>query len=89
MSRSGKYQDSVTAPLGRMFDDDAVGRDDEDEQDEVSLELDRSGNILSAVEKAGTVSYLSDNQLMLFRSFARLSAQYDQARSANRLGSIK
>jgi hypothetical protein len=35
-----------------MFDDDAVGRDDEDEQDEVSLELDRSGSILAAVEKA-------------------------------------
>jgi len=57
MSRSGNYQDSVTVPLGRMFDDDAVGRDNEDEQDEVSLELDRSGSILSAVEKAGTVSY--------------------------------
>jgi hypothetical protein len=30
-----------------------VGKDDEDEQDEVSLELDRSGSILSTVEKAG------------------------------------
>jgi hypothetical protein len=52
-SRSGNYQDSVTASLSRTFDDDAVGRDDEDEQDEVSLEPDRSGNILSAVEKVG------------------------------------
>jgi hypothetical protein len=53
MSRSGNYQDSVTAPLSRTFDDNAVGKDDEDEQDEVSLELDMSGSILSAVEKAG------------------------------------
>lgn len=61
MSRSGNYQDSVTAPLNRMFDDDAVGRDNEDEQDEVSLELDRSRSILSAVEKAGTIVSISDN----------------------------
>jgi hypothetical protein len=44
-----------------MFDDDAVGRDNEDEQDEVSLELDRSRSILSAVEKAGTIVSISDN----------------------------
>jgi len=61
MSQSRNYQDLVTAPLSRMFDDDAVGRDDEDEQDEVSLELDRSGSILSAVEKAGTIISASDN----------------------------
>ena len=61
MSRSRNYQDSVTAPLNRMFDDDAVGRDNEDEQDEVSLELDRSRSILSAVEKAGTIVSISDN----------------------------
>lgn len=58
MSRSGNYQDSVTAPLGRAFDDDAVGRDGEDEQDEVTLELDSSSSILSAVEKASTELYL-------------------------------
>jgi hypothetical protein len=52
-SRSGNYQDSITAPLGRAFDDDAVAQDDEDEQDELSLEVDSSSSILSAVEKAG------------------------------------
>ena len=51
-SRSGNYQDSVTAPLSCTFNDDAVGKDDQDEQDEVSLELDGSGHILSAVERA-------------------------------------
>jgi len=61
MFRSGNYQDSVTAPLSHMFNDDAVGRDDEDKQDEVSLKLDRSGSILSAVEKAGTIISASDN----------------------------
>ena len=89
MSRSGNYQDSVTAPLGRMFDDNAVGRDDEDEQDEVSLELDRSGNILAAVEKASIMISTLDNPLTMFHSFERLSARYDQAPSANRVGSIK
>ena len=54
-SWSGNYQDSVTAPIGHAFDDDAVGRDDEDEQDEVSLEVNRSGTILSAVEKVGSI----------------------------------
>jgi hypothetical protein len=72
-----------------MFDDDAVGRDDEDEQDEASLELDRSGSILAAVEKAGIVISTLDNQLTMFHSFERLSAPYDQAHNANRVGSIK
>ena len=61
MSQSGNYQDSVTAPLSCNFDNDAVGRDDEDEQDKVSLKLDRSGSILSAIEKAGTIISASDN----------------------------
>jgi len=61
MSQSGNYQNLVTAPLSHMFDDDAVGRENEDEQDEVSLKLDRSGSILSAIEKAGTIISASDN----------------------------
>ena len=89
MSRSRNYQDSVTAPLSHMCDDDAVGRDGKDEQDEVSLELDRSGSILSAIEKARTIISTSDKQLTLFHSFERLSVPYDQAPSANRAGSIK
>jgi hypothetical protein len=52
-SRSGNYQDSIMVPLGRAFDDDAAAQDDEDEQDELSLEVDSSSSILSAVEKAG------------------------------------
>jgi hypothetical protein len=57
--QSRNYQDSVTVPLSRASDDNAVGKDDEDEQDEVSLELNRSGSILSAIKKAGVFkSYL-------------------------------
>jgi hypothetical protein len=88
-SRSGNYQDSVTAPLSRTFDDDAVGKADEDEQDDVSLELDRSGNILSAVEKAGAFISVVDDMLTLFHSFGKSSEQYDQAPNASRVGSIK
>jgi len=54
MSRSRNYQDLVTALLSWTFNNDAVGRDDEDEQDKVSLELNRSRSILSAIKKAGT-----------------------------------
>jgi hypothetical protein len=72
-----------------MFDDDAVGRDDEDEQNEVSLELDRSDSILAAVEKASIMISTSDNQLTMLCSFEKLSAPYDQAPSANRVGSTK
>ncbi len=58
MSWSGNYQDSVTAPLGHMFDNDAVGRDDEDDEDEGMLVHDRSGSILSAIGKAGGINYI-------------------------------
>jgi hypothetical protein len=66
MSRSGNYQDSVTAPLSRAFDDEAVGKDDEDAQDEVRLELDPSSTVLSAVEKACTFNPKLRDLLMLF-----------------------
>jgi hypothetical protein len=52
-SRSRNYQDSVTAPLSRTFDDDAVAQGNEDKQDDLLLEVDGSSTILSAVEKAG------------------------------------
>ncbi len=51
MSRRGNYQDSITAPITRACDDDAVAQDDEDEQDELSLEVNETSDILSAVEK--------------------------------------
>ena len=66
MSCSGNYQDSVTAPLSCAFDDDTVGKDDEDEQDEVTLEIDHSSTILSAVEKAGAISFVPHDLLTLF-----------------------
>jgi hypothetical protein len=66
MSRSGNYQDSVTAPLSHAFDDDAVGKDDKDEQDEVMLEIDHSSTILSAVEKAGVIGPVLDDLLTSF-----------------------
>jgi hypothetical protein len=43
------YQDSVTAPVDRSFDDDAVGQEEEDDNDESSDVLQ---NVLSAIEKA-------------------------------------
>jgi hypothetical protein len=55
MSRSGNYQNSVTTPVDCVFDNDAVGRDNEDVQDEISPEHDRSENILSAIEKVGLI----------------------------------
>src|SRR5713226_2661106 len=88
MSWSGNYQDSITAPLGCMHDDDVVGSDDEDEQED-TCELDRGGSILSAVKKVGAIISTSDDLLILFCSFERLSAPYDQAPSTNRVGSIK
>lgn len=51
MSCGGNYQDSITAPINRASDDDAVARDDEDEQDNLSFEVDPTSVILSAVEK--------------------------------------
>lgn len=51
MSRRGNYQDSITAPITRTCDDNAVAQDDEDEQDELSLEVNEESDILSAVEK--------------------------------------
>jgi len=51
MSRCGNYQDPITAPLNHASDDAAVAQDDEDKQDNVSLEVDPTSTILSAVEK--------------------------------------
>ncbi|KAF8064936.1 hypothetical protein FPV67DRAFT_1419488, partial [Lyophyllum atratum] len=50
-SRSGNYQDSTTAPLSRDHDDDAAAREDTDEDAGISFSLDKSANILPAVEK--------------------------------------
>ncbi|KAI0278366.1 hypothetical protein BGY98DRAFT_917106, partial [Russula aff. rugulosa BPL654] len=45
MFQSGNYQNSVITPVNHAFDNDVVGRDDEDMQDEISPEYDRSENI--------------------------------------------
>jgi hypothetical protein len=55
-SWSRNYQDSVT--VCSTSDDNAVGKDDEHEQDEVSLELNSSGSILSTVEKASASNHI-------------------------------
>jgi hypothetical protein len=51
----GAYQDSVTAPLGHEFDDDAVGLEDGDddnpEDPDVILQ-----EVLSAIEKVNDYS---------------------------------
>jgi hypothetical protein len=66
MSQSGNYQDSVTAPLSCTFNNEAVGKDDEDKQDEVRLELEPSSTILSAVEKSSTFNPKLHDLLILF-----------------------
>ncbi|KAI0282918.1 hypothetical protein BC826DRAFT_921206, partial [Russula brevipes] len=65
MSRSGNYQDSITTPLSCVFNDEAVGKDGEDDQDEVMLEIEHSSSILSAVEKAGVISCILYDLLTL------------------------
>jgi hypothetical protein len=53
-SYEGAYQDSITAPLSRDYDDDAVGEDDKSDEDnppddpEAVLQ-----EVMSAVEKVG------------------------------------
>jgi hypothetical protein len=53
-------------PLNHVFDNEAVGKDDEDEQDKVTLEIGHSSSILSAVEKAGAISCVLYDLLTLF-----------------------
>jgi hypothetical protein len=74
MFQSGNYQNSVITPVNHAFDNDVVGRDDEDTQDEISPEYDRSENIFSAIEKVGIPT--SNNLLTLswFHSFEKLFA---------------
>jgi len=44
------YQDSVTAPVDRSFDDDAIGQEEDDDGDDDTPEL---LEVLSAIEKVG------------------------------------
>jgi hypothetical protein len=89
MSRRGNYQDSITAPINRASDDDAVARDDEDEQDDLSFEVDPTSVILSAVEKVLSSLLICFSILILLPSFEKSSALYDQVPNANRVGSSK
>ena len=50
-SRSGNYQDSVTTPLDREQDSDAVTQEDAAVLETVELTVDASSKILPAVEK--------------------------------------
>ena len=49
---NGNYQDSTTAHLSHVHDDNAAVQDDGDQLDDVALTLDASGKILpEAVDK--------------------------------------
>jgi len=72
-SRSGNYQDSSTAPLGREYDGDAVGKDDADEQEVPSLVEDTTGNILSGVDKVRGCDITSQQSLLTHCSSGKLS----------------
>lgn len=50
-SRGSNYQDSVTIPLDRAHDDDAVGLMDGEDLEQLSLTPTTSNNILHAVDK--------------------------------------
>lgn len=85
-SRSGNYQDSATAPLGREHDDDAAGQDDADEQEVPSLVEDTTGNILSGVDKVRCCDITSQQSLLTHCSFGKLSVRFVLAPSASRPG---
>jgi len=55
MSWSGNYQDTIIAPIGRISNNEVIGRDDEDKQDESNPDPDMSGRILTTVEKASAI----------------------------------
>ena len=54
----GTYQDPVTAPLGREFDNDAVGLEDGDDDDPEGPEVQE---VLSAIKKVSDYSLLLYN----------------------------
>ena len=83
-SRAGNYQDSVTEPVGREHDDNAVGKYDEDEEGGGNV----CGSILSGVEKVRCIDFLNNLLILLHRS-ERLSVQYVAALGANKSGWIK
>ena len=49
--QNGNYQDSTTAPLSHVHDDNAAVQDDGDQLHNVTLTSDASGKILPAVDK--------------------------------------
>jgi hypothetical protein len=52
ISKKGSYQDSVTAPIGREHDDDAVDHDDQDDDDDEDPDPEVVlSEVLSAIEK--------------------------------------
>jgi hypothetical protein len=55
MSWSENYQDTIMVPIGRISNNEVIGRDDKDEQDEGNPDPDMSGRILTAVEKASPI----------------------------------
>lgn len=85
-SRSGNYQDVVTAPISRDDDDDATGQEDSSVHDKISLVIDGSGNILPAVEKVCRYSMLS-LLTNLFFSSVKSFVPFDQAHNVSKPGS--
>jgi hypothetical protein len=70
VARSGNYQDSVTAPVDRVFDDGAamVDEENEDFEETISMPLDPSETIISAVDKV-CIRVLSFHLTVLLTSF--------------------
>lgn len=53
--KASNYQDSVTAPLSRDFDDDAVAQDDNDSEDIDAGNINSEDSVLSGVAKVCNV----------------------------------
>jgi hypothetical protein len=70
VARGGNYQDSVTAPVDRVFDDGAamVDEENEDFEETISMPLNPSENIISAVDKL-CIRALSFHLTVLLTSF--------------------
>jgi hypothetical protein len=86
-SRAGNYQDAATASLDRDLDNDATTQDDSEGDQAIhavsgrrAVEPDRSGNILSSVDKVLPYQPYHSRQLtfMITCSFAKLFALSDQ-----------
>jgi hypothetical protein len=84
------YQDSVTAPLSRQYDEEVAAQEDPPDDDEDNLPNDTPENlqiVLSAIEKVVMLHIKSQLVTEAQFSSVRLSVQFVQAHSVVKRGS--